>query len=179
MIVPQWVIGCGHITFLLFKLLGRWLGSTILIRLMYAKTRLVSQAYQWHTCWTNPWKKSKSLSYIHQEAFANYVGIYEKNSSTVVVMVPWNVMVIRMSVRYAGPRKVWVWNDSCLWVVKDRHGGWASASFYEKYITHIRSHVYGEKSKLTKGVIDYDANNLYLYCSGDIMPCGKDELAVW
>ena len=50
--------------------------------------------------------------------------------------------------------------------------------YYEKDITRIRPHVYGEKSKLTKGVIVYDANSLYLYCSGDVMPCGKDTLAV-
>ena len=31
---------------------------------------------------------------------------------------------------------------------------------------------------MTKGVIDYDVNSLYLYCSGDIMPSGKDALAV-
>ena len=49
---------------------------------------------------------------------------------------------------------------------------------HEKDITRIRSHVYEEKSKLTKGVIGYDANALYLYCSGDIMPCGKDTLVV-
>ena len=30
--------------------------------------------------------------------------------------------------------------------------------YHEKDITHIRSHVYGEKSKLTKGGIGYDAN---------------------
>ena len=30
--------------------------------------------------------------------------------------------------------------------------------------------MYGEKSKLTKGIIVYDANILYLYCSGDVMP---------
>ena len=36
----------------------------------------------------------------------------------------------------------------------------------------------GEKGKLTKGVIGFDANALYLYCSGDIMPCGKDTLVV-
>ena len=36
MIAPQWVIGCGYITlkmlFYLLRLLGRWLGSTILIK---------------------------------------------------------------------------------------------------------------------------------------------------
>ena len=50
--------------------------------------------------------------------------------------------------------------------------------YHEKDITRIRSHVYEEKSKLTKSVIGYDANALYLYCSGDIMPCGKDTLNV-
>ena len=33
-----------------------------------------------------------------------------------------------------------------------------------KNITRIRSHVYGEKSELTKDVIGFDANSLYLYC---------------
>ena len=37
--------------------------------------------------------------------------------------------------------------------------------------------MYGEKDKLAKAVIGYDANGLYLYCSGDVMPCGKDRLA--
>ena len=50
--------------------------------------------------------------------------------------------------------------------------------YHEKDITCIRSHVYGEKSNLTKGVTGYDANALCLYCSGDVMPCGKDKLAV-
>ena len=38
--------------------------------------------------------------------------------------------------------------------------------------------MYEEKSKLTKGIIGYDANALYLYCSGNVMPCGKDTLNV-
>ena len=50
--------------------------------------------------------------------------------------------------------------------------------YHEKSITRIRCHVYEEKSKLTKGVIGYDANSLYLYCSGDEMSCGKDTLVV-
>ena len=50
--------------------------------------------------------------------------------------------------------------------------------YHERVITRIRSHVYGEKSKLTKGVIGFDANSLYLYCSGDVMLCGKDRLLV-
>ena len=49
---------------------------------------------------------------------------------------------------------------------------------HEKGITHIRSHVHGERSRLTKGVIGYDANALYLYCLVDVMPCGKDNLVV-
>ena len=50
--------------------------------------------------------------------------------------------------------------------------------YHEKDITRIRFQVYGEKGKLTKGIIGYDANALYLYCSGDVMPCGKDTLVV-
>ena len=38
--------------------------------------------------------------------------------------------------------------------------------------------MYGEKNKITRGIIGYDANSLYLYCSGDVMPCGKDTLVV-
>ena len=49
--------------------------------------------------------------------------------------------------------------------------------YHEKDITCIRSHVY-KKSKLTKGIIGYDANAQYLYCPGDIMPCGKGTLVV-
>ena len=50
--------------------------------------------------------------------------------------------------------------------------------YHEKEIRRIRSHVYEEKSKLTMGIIGYDENSLYLYCSGDVMPCDKDTLAV-
>ena len=49
---------------------------------------------------------------------------------------------------------------------------------HEKDITCIRSHAYVEKSKLTKSIIGYDANALYLYRSGDVMPCSKDTLVV-
>ena len=38
--------------------------------------------------------------------------------------------------------------------------------------------MYREKSKLAKGAIAYDANSLYLYCSGEALPCGKDTLIV-
>ena len=55
--------------------------------------------------------------------------------------------------------------------------------YHEKDITRIRSHVYEEKlkiekGKLKKGIIGYDTNALYLYCSGDVMPCSKDTLVV-
>ena len=50
--------------------------------------------------------------------------------------------------------------------------------YHEKDITRIKSHVYGEKSKLKKGIVSYDANALYPHCSGDVMPCGKDTLVV-
>ena len=50
--------------------------------------------------------------------------------------------------------------------------------YHEGDIIHIRSHLYGEQSKLTKGIIVYDANALCLYCLGDVMPCGKDMLVV-
>ena len=50
--------------------------------------------------------------------------------------------------------------------------------YHEKDTTRIRCYVYGEKRKLTKSIIGYDANALYLYCSRDVMPCGKDTLVV-
>ena len=33
---------------------------------------------------------------------------------------------------------------------------------------------YGEESKLAKKILGYDANLLYLYCSGDVIPYGKE-----
>ena len=50
--------------------------------------------------------------------------------------------------------------------------------YHEKDVTRIRSHVYDRKSKLTRDIIGYDANSLYLHCSGDVMSCGKDTLVV-
>ena len=50
--------------------------------------------------------------------------------------------------------------------------------YHEKDITRIRSHMYGEKRKLTKDIIGYDANSLNLYSSSDVIPCGKDMLVV-
>ena len=59
--------------------------------------------------------------------------------------------------------------------------GWPAQVFrryHEKDITRIISHVYGGKSKMTRGIVGYDPDSLYLYCSGDVMPCGKDKLVV-
>ena len=36
----------------------------------------------------------------------------------------------------------------------------------------------GENGKLTKGIIGYDANSLYPYYTRNVLPCGKDTLAV-
>ena len=49
--------------------------------------------------------------------------------------------------------------------------------YHEKDIVRIRSHVYGEENKLKNNVLGYVAYYLYLYCSVDVMPCGKDTLA--
>ena len=49
--------------------------------------------------------------------------------------------------------------------------------YHEAGITGIRSHVYPDAKKCG-GIIGYDANALYLYCSGDLMPCGKEILTV-
>ena len=38
--------------------------------------------------------------------------------------------------------------------------------------------MYGEKSKMTRGITGYDTNSLYLYCSADVMLCDKDTLVV-
>ena len=48
--------------------------------------------------------------------------------------------------------------------------------YHEKDVTYIRSNI--EREKLCKKIIGYDANALYLYCPGDVMPCGKDKLTV-
>ena len=38
--------------------------------------------------------------------------------------------------------------------------------------------MHGEKGNLTKGIIGYNANALYPYCTRNVLPCGKDTLAV-
>ena len=49
--------------------------------------------------------------------------------------------------------------------------------YHEKDVTRIRSHIY-TNGKLCKKLIGYDANSLYLYCSGLDMPCGKETLII-
>ena len=50
--------------------------------------------------------------------------------------------------------------------------------YHEVGVTQIRSHKYGKEAKPCSGVIGYDANALYLYCSGSELPCGKDTLVL-
>ena len=42
--------------------------------------------------------------------------------------------------------------------------------------TKIRSYIYGKKGKKCRIVLGYDANALYLYCSGQLMLLGKEKL---
>ena len=94
----QWMIDCSYTKLQrlchLLRCLERQPYDTILIRLMYAKTQLVFQVYQWSTYWTTLWQKRWSLSYMHQEAFITQIEINEKNLRTEVAMVPWNVVII-------------------------------------------------------------------------------------
>ena len=46
--------------------------------------------------------------------------------------------------------------------------------YAEAEMSKIRSHKY-ENAKTCKSVVGFDANSLYLYCSGQEMPCGKEE----
>ena len=92
MIVPQWVIGCGYTTlqrlFHLLRPLGRWLGSTILIKLMYAKNAASIPGTSMTYVLNKSLEKTKGLSYTHQGAFVTYAKIYGESSNTVVVIVP-------------------------------------------------------------------------------------------
>ena len=47
--------------------------------------------------------------------------------------------------------------------------------YAEAGVSQIRSHIY-EDSKTCRAVLGFDANSLYLYCSGQEIPCGKEKV---
>ena len=47
--------------------------------------------------------------------------------------------------------------------------------YAEAEMSKIRSRKYGN-AKTCKSVAGFDANSLYLYCSGQEMPCGKRNM---
>ena len=49
--------------------------------------------------------------------------------------------------------------------------------YAEAGVSQIRSHIYSEAdAKTCRAVLGFDANSLYLYCSGQEMPCGKEKV---
>ena len=48
--------------------------------------------------------------------------------------------------------------------------------YAEAGVSKIRSHIYSEKAKNCRSVQGLDANSLYLFCSGQEMPCGKEKV---
>ena len=47
----------------------------------------------------------------------------------------------------------------------------------EAGVSKIRSHIYREEdAKTCRSVQGLDANSLYLFCSGQEMPCGKEKV---
>ena len=48
--------------------------------------------------------------------------------------------------------------------------------YAEAGVSKIRSHIYSEKAKTCRAVLGFDANSLYLFCSGQEMPCGKEKV---
>ena len=46
----------------------------------------------------------------------------------------------------------------------------------EAGVSKIRSHIYSEKAKTCRSVHGLDSNSLYLFCSGQEMPCGKEKV---
>ena len=46
--------------------------------------------------------------------------------------------------------------------------------YAEKDVTKVRSHICKD-AKTCQSVVGFDANSLYLYFSGQEMPCGKEE----
>ena len=47
--------------------------------------------------------------------------------------------------------------------------------YAEAGVSRIRSHIY-EDAKTCRAVLGLDANSLYLFCSGQEMPCGKEKV---
>ena len=49
--------------------------------------------------------------------------------------------------------------------------------YAEDEVSQIRSHIYSEAdAKTCRAVLGLDANSLYLFCSGQEMPCGKEKV---
>ena len=48
--------------------------------------------------------------------------------------------------------------------------------YAEAGVSKIRSHIYSEKAKTYRSVHGLDSNSLYLFCSGQEMPCGKEKV---
>ena len=49
--------------------------------------------------------------------------------------------------------------------------------YAEAGVSRIRSHIYSEAdAKTCRAVLGLDANSLYLFCSGQEMPCGKEKV---
>ena len=46
----------------------------------------------------------------------------------------------------------------------------------EAGVSKIRSHIFSEKAKTCRSVHGLDSNSLYLFCSGQEMPCGKEKV---
>ena len=47
----------------------------------------------------------------------------------------------------------------------------------EAGVSKIRSHIYSEAdAKICRSVLGLDSNSLYLFCSGQEMPCGKEKV---
>ena len=51
----------------------------------------------------------------------------------------------------------------------------AFCRYHKRGKTRIRAHIYSRNGKKCKTVLGCDANALYLYCSGQLMPCGKEK----
>ena len=48
--------------------------------------------------------------------------------------------------------------------------------YAEAGVSKIGSHIYSEKAKTCRSVHGLDSNSLYLFCSGQEMPCGKEKV---